>query len=141
LLSRGRFKEAEESLCWLRGWVTPRAVSKEFNELVLYCEKMKKLKHTPCKSAENGNAAHASATDVGNRESVFLRKIRQLLKPQTLRPLLLVLMFFFFQHCSGFTAVRPYMVQVFEQLGLPVDAHWVTVSVTGLQTNKLATSA
>ena len=36
LLSRGRYNEAEQALCWLRGWVTPDVVREEFNELVLY---------------------------------------------------------------------------------------------------------
>jgi len=57
-----------------------------------------------------------------------MKKMRELLKPETLRPLLLVFMFFFFQHSSGLTAMRPYMVQVFDEFGLPLDAHWVAVS-------------
>lgn len=110
--------------------MSPSAVSKEFNELVLYAEKIKRLKHAPSQTAENGNAENVSATDVASREGVFMRKIRLLLKPETVRPLSLVLMFFFFQHCSGFSAIRPYMVQVFNELELPLDGHWVTVSVT-----------
>jgi hypothetical protein len=105
---------------------------------MLYSENTKKLKHEPYKLTENGDVV--TATDASFRESVFVRKLRELLKPQTLRPLLLVLMFFFFQHCSGFTAMRPYMVKVFEEFGLPIDAHWVTVSVTKCLTNKLAIS-
>ncbi|KDR23065.1 Solute carrier family 2, facilitated glucose transporter member 6, partial [Zootermopsis nevadensis] len=137
LLSRGRFEEAEKSLCWLRGWVSPAAVSREFNELVLYTEKMKRLKHGPPKSAEGDDAERVSPSDVACREGVCVGKIRQLLKPQTLRPLSLVLMFFFFQHASGFTAMRPYLVQVFDEFGLPLDAHWVTVltGVVGLVGN------
>lgn len=135
LLSRGRFEEAEKSLCWLRGWVSPAAVSREFNELVLYTEKMKRLKHGPPKSAEGDDAERVSPSDVACREGVCVGKIRQLLKPQTLRPLSLVLMFFFFQHASGFTAMRPYLVQVFDEFGLPLDAHWVTVSVSHLATD------
>ncbi|XP_023724431.1 facilitated trehalose transporter Tret1-2 homolog isoform X2 [Cryptotermes secundus] len=127
LLSRGRFEEAERSLCWLRGWVPPSAVKKEFNDLVLYSENIKKLKDEPYKTAENEGVA--TATDVSSRDSAFKRKLRELLKPQTLRPLSLVLMFFFFQHSSGFTAMRPYMVQVFEEFGLPINAYWVTVLI------------
>jgi hypothetical protein len=128
LLSRGRFEEAERSLCWLRGWVPPSAVKKEFNELVLYSENIKKLKGEPYRSTENEDVARA--TEGYFRDSAFMRKLRELFKPQTLRPLSLVLMFFFFQHSSGLTAMRPYMVQVFEEFGLPINAYWVTVSVT-----------
>jgi hypothetical protein len=95
-------------------------VRKEFSELVLYSENIKKLKGGQCKAGGDGGAC--------SRESAFMRKLRELLKPQTLRPLSLVFMFFFFQQCSGFTAMRPYMVQVFQEFGLPMDAYWVTVS-------------
>jgi SP family facilitated glucose transporter-like MFS transporter 8 len=120
LLSRCRHEEAEKALCWLRGWVPPRAVKKEFDELVLYSENIKKMKH----GVECGTATNATL-----RVGVFWEKIRELLKPQTRRPLSLVLMFFLFQHCSGFTAMRPYMVGVFMELGLRTNsANWVTVS-------------
>jgi hypothetical protein len=42
LLSRGRYKEAERSLCWLRGWVNPAIVREEFNELVKYSNAVNK---------------------------------------------------------------------------------------------------
>jgi hypothetical protein len=119
-------EEAQRSLCWLRGWVPPDAVKKEFSELVLYSEGLKTLNGDACKSTETGDVV--ASTDSCFRESAFMRKVRDLLQPQTLRPLSLVLMFFFFQHCSGFTALRPYMVQVFQEFGLPMDAYWVTVS-------------
>lgn len=38
LLSKGRKREALESLCWLRGWVEEAAVKKEFLALVKYNE-------------------------------------------------------------------------------------------------------
>lgn len=125
LLSRCRFEEAEKALCWLRGWVPPSAVKKEFDELVLYSENINKTKHAPQTSAENG-VAH-STTTVTFRKGVFWRKIKELLKPQTRRPLALVLMFFFFQHCSGLTAMRPYMIQIFGEMELPVNPYWVNV--------------
>ncbi|PSN58216.1 hypothetical protein C0J52_05971 [Blattella germanica] len=116
LLSRGRVEEAEKSLCWLRGWVKPNAVKKELEELTRYTENMKSLKLA---DAQNGSS------------NSCMRKIRDLVRPQTFRPLTLVIMFFFFQHWSGFSAMRPYMVKVFEEFGLPVDGHWTTV-ITGV---------
>ncbi|KAJ4438370.1 hypothetical protein ANN_14312 [Periplaneta americana] len=116
LLSRGRLSEAEKALCWLRGWVAPGAIKKEFDELVVYSDNVKKLKKDEAATS---------------KQNIFRRKLRELRKPQTLRPLMLVIMFFFFQHWSGFSGMRPYMVKVFEEYGLPLDAHWVTV-VTGV---------
>jgi len=143
LLSRSRYEEAEKALCWLRGWVPPSAVKKEFDELVLYSENMKKTKRAPHGSDEDG-VERATSTHVTSRLGVFWEKIRELFKPQTRRPLSLVLMFFLFQHCAGFTAMRPYMVGVFMELGLRTNsANWVTVS-TGRQfawrTNPLTAS-
>jgi hypothetical protein len=90
------------------------------------------MKSPPHSSVENG-VERPTATNVTSRLGVFWEKIRELLKPQTRRPLSLVLIFFFFQHCSGFTAMRPYMVGVFMELGLRTNsANWVTVS-TGWQ--------
>ena len=34
LVSKGKIKEAEKSLCWLRGWVKPRYVQQELKELI-----------------------------------------------------------------------------------------------------------
>jgi len=43
LISKGRIDEAERALCWLRGWVEPRAVKQELTELVRYHEETKLL--------------------------------------------------------------------------------------------------
>lgn len=38
LLSKGRREDALKSLCWLRGWVTPDKVEKEFREIEQYAK-------------------------------------------------------------------------------------------------------
>lgn len=38
LIAQGRHKEAEDALCWLRGWVDRSAVQLEFKDLVKYYE-------------------------------------------------------------------------------------------------------
>jgi hypothetical protein len=43
LISKGRIVEAEWALCWLRGWVEPRAVKQELTELVRYYDETKLL--------------------------------------------------------------------------------------------------
>ncbi|KAJ4449191.1 hypothetical protein ANN_00588 [Periplaneta americana] len=42
LLSRGRVKDAERSLCWLRGWASPEDVKEEFEQLIRYHNATKK---------------------------------------------------------------------------------------------------
>jgi hypothetical protein len=60
----------------------------------------------------------------------YLDGIRALGRRETLRPLLLVIAFFVIHHWTGLSGLRPFMVPVFRQFGLPVDAHWLTVSWT-----------
>lgn len=65
---------------------------------------------------------------VAERKATLLETLQDLTRPQMLRPFGLVIAFFVFHNGSGFPAVRPYMVNVFEELRFPVDAHWATVS-------------
>ncbi|PSN31571.1 hypothetical protein C0J52_20809 [Blattella germanica] len=114
LLSKGRSRDAEKSLCWLRGWVQPSAVREEFSQLVRYNEETKRRAaqaHTPAKSC--------------------MHTARELLRAPTLRPLSLVIPFFFFVHWSGLTSIRPYMVHVFERFRVPLDPSWATVVTAG----------
>lgn len=54
ILGRGRFTEAEEALCWLRGWVKPDAVQHELSmirkSIALNEEKVKMKKNKKCYS-------------------------------------------------------------------------------------------
>lgn len=56
-------------------------------------------------------------------------KIKDLLRPAMLRPLVLVVSYFFFYNCASLNAIRPYMVPVFQKLRLPKDPHFVAVSI------------
>lgn len=62
------------------------------------------------------------------RKATLEERLRDLVRPQMLKPMMLVVAFFTFHNGSGFPAMRPYMVTVFEELTFPVDAHWATVS-------------
>ncbi|KAJ9594186.1 hypothetical protein L9F63_014346, partial [Diploptera punctata] len=114
LLSKGRTTDAEKSLCWLRGWVRPSAVKQEFFQLIRYNEEANKRAaqlHTPAKT--------------------FMSTLQELLRAPTLRPLSLVIPFFFFVHWSGLTSIRPYMVHVFQEFRIPLDPSWATVVAAG----------
>ncbi|KAJ4445684.1 hypothetical protein ANN_12369 [Periplaneta americana] len=152
LVSKGRIQDAEKALCWLRGWVEPSAVKEELSDLVRYHEETKLLlSSSPPKIqgqtayvnsafvAETGAETKDSQTVVtvteptgGGRECCGRRietldRIRDLLRPPTLRPLLLVIPFFFFVHFSGLTSIRPFMVHVFEKFHMPISGEWATV--------------
>jgi hypothetical protein len=63
----------------------------------------------------------------------MLDRIRDLVRPPTLRPLMLVIPFFFFVHFAGLTSIRPFMVHVFEKYQMPVSGEWATVSAQHVQ--------
>jgi hypothetical protein len=50
-----------------------------------------------------------------------------MLRPPTLRPLMLVIPYFLIQQFAGMASIRPFMVHVFRQLGLDDAAEWTTV--------------
>lgn len=52
---------------------------------------------------------------------------REMLRPPTLRPLMLVIPYFLIQQFAGMASIRPFMVHVFRQLGLDDAAEWTTV--------------
>lgn len=46
----------------------------------------------------------------------FVDGCRDLLRPEILKPLQLVIVYFFFSHAASLVAMRPFMMQVFKQL-------------------------
>lgn len=158
LISKGRIKDAERALCWLRGWVEQSAVKQELTELIRYHEETKLLltneprdqrtkgretvfdnpafveenETRPKSKAEvvtvvSDTEAPAGGSMCCGRRVEMLDRIRDLVRPPTLRPLLLVIPFFFFVHFSGLTSIRPFMVHVFEEYQMPVSGEWATV--------------
>ncbi|PSN40582.1 hypothetical protein C0J52_10777 [Blattella germanica] len=146
LLSRGREKEAERSLCWLRGWVTPDVVKQEFNELVLYNSKTNTTGAIQLNTIESSQVILDQAYTIEYRQKYDITHLRgmdaqeygeeshcsvdlwkEMIRPPTLRPLLLVIPFFFLYQLGGMAAIRPYMVHVFREFGLHDVAEWVAV--------------
>ncbi|XP_059619605.1 facilitated trehalose transporter Tret1-like [Phlebotomus argentipes] len=120
LLSRGRDKEARKSLQWLRGWVCPEAVEKEFLELQRYS-----INSTRC------NPCQKSDQICNHPPPTFSDNMKELIRKRTLKPIFIVAMFFLFSQFSGTSSMRPYLVQIFKAYGIPVDPNWATV-VTAL---------
>lgn len=117
LLSKGRDKCAMKSLQWLRGWVSEKAVEKEFNELKRYSDNANKC--TPCQK---------SGIAVCSHKEPFVVKAKELMRKRTLKPFCLVLALFAFCQFGGLHGMRPYLIQVFETFDLPIDSNWATVS-------------
>lgn len=130
LLSKGRNEEALESLQWLRGWVSPKAVEKEFQEIQRYSEDSNRC--IKCQKAQiSCTHSKASAKD----------KVKELLRKRTMKPFILVIAMFAFIQFSGLSGMRPYLVQIFQAFGVPMDANYATVVIgmLGFTANVLCT--
>ncbi|GAB0097350.1 facilitated trehalose transporter Tret1 [Sergentomyia squamirostris] len=118
LLSKGRVDQAEKSLQWLRGWVSSSAVQDEFRQLQQYSANSNKCgtcqkKNIPC---------------IHPPETIFQRG-KELLRHRTLKPFSLVFLLFLFLNFTGLAAMRPFMVQIFQAYGTPIDGSRGTVIV------------
>lgn len=129
LLSRGREADALKSLQWLRGWVSPAAVDKEFQEMKRYSENSNKC--VKCQKSDI-KCNHPLPT--------FIDKVKELRRKRTMKPFILVMILFGICQFSGVNAMRPYLVQLFKAYGVNVDAQYGTVifGLVGLVANILA---
>lgn len=117
LVSRNRNGDALKSLQWLRGWVSPQVVDKEFVEISRYMDQMQKK----CKDCE---VTHQDRCE----HSVLRWKLwKTMLLPSTLRPFILTMLTFITIQFNGLVAVRPYLVQIFQTYGFPLDPNWASV--------------
>ncbi|KAJ9579589.1 hypothetical protein L9F63_004774, partial [Diploptera punctata] len=66
-------------------------------------------------------------TDESVQDHSCLDQWKEILKAPTLRPLALVIPYFFLVQLGGMSSMRPYMVHVFQNLGLNDASSWATV--------------
>ncbi|XP_063243563.1 facilitated trehalose transporter Tret1-2 homolog [Bacillus rossius redtenbacheri] len=127
LVSRGRTRDAERALCWLRGWVQPAAVQAELRDLQRRYGDPGPVDEA-CRSTEPSRSTEKIIATDSPRYDDVLADVRSLFTAATLRPLAMVSVMSFAEHWSGVSGSRPYLVQVFHEFGLPIDAHWATVA-------------
>lgn len=120
LLSKGHRHEALRSLQWLRGWASPKTVQQEFVELQIYSSK--------------SNACVTCAKLMlrcKHPKPTFCDKIKELKRRQNILPLILVVGLQCLNEFNGPHVMRPYMIQVLNALGTPIQANLVTVFISG----------
>ncbi|KAK9506888.1 hypothetical protein O3M35_008739 [Rhynocoris fuscipes] len=138
LLMKGRRDEARASLAWLRGWVKQESVTGEFRGMEAHCEASKlnspvsspttpPLSYVPVPSSENG------ALVIQDYKPTFSEKMRDLVRPEMLRPLRLVVFFFLFLHCAACNGSKPYLIKIFKRIGIPIEAFAATVIAASSQ--------
>ncbi|XP_059058729.1 facilitated trehalose transporter Tret1-like [Achroia grisella] len=126
LLSKGRKKEALQSLCRLRGWVNPEDVKEEFDKLIQYGDEIQKCVICVTEGKTEMACEHSKMN--------FFRKIIYkfkyiLMVKETTKPLLLVMAYFLFHSMSGFIPIRPNMVNFCKALGMKYDSKVIVVFV------------
>ncbi|KAL4092304.1 hypothetical protein QTP88_026828 [Uroleucon formosanum] len=136
LLTKGRRDEALSSLRWLRGWASAEEVSEEFHDLELYCQASKNEFNSFLETKIRKSSGYTGVPDsefVTKKEPSAVDIVRDFLRPGILIPLRLVVVYFFFFHAGSLTAMRPYMIEVFSQLQVPVSPSVLTIWSATLQ--------
>lgn len=100
LAAKGRLKEAEDSLSWLRGWVGPGQVTSEFQ---IICQDV----HKPTES----------------REKVW----KSFSKRTFYAPFILVTVSFFIGSFGGSNTLQTFAVVIFKQLNAPIEEYTAAV--------------
>lgn len=126
LLSKGLHKEAQESLCRLRGWAKPEDVKEEFEQLIQYHDKLYKCVTCTNEEEDLGVCQHKAGGFF--KKTAFKIKNVFLVK-ETIRPFLLVVSYFLFHTLSGLAPIRPNMVNVCKALGMKYDSKSIVVVV------------
>lgn len=102
---KGRLKESERALCWLRGWVGPSQVRNEFKAL---CEAIQKPTDT---------------TDDAVKKKIW----RAYTKRTFYLPFFLVSAAFFVANFGGGMTLQTFAVVIFTELNAPIDKYTATV--------------
>lgn len=121
LLSKHRVADALKSLQWLRGWVTPQTVQKEFEELQNYA-----IASTACATCVK------KSIECCHQNPTILDKITELKRWRNLKPMIFMILLQFFGIFNGSCVWEPYIVQVVNALGTPLKPSYSTVITSGM---------
>lgn len=110
LLSKNRAKDAQKSLCWLRGWVPIETVAHEFYDLQRHSERSKS-----CNSCVQRNlqCSHPLPS--------LAEKFAELKRKRAIKPFAIVITLFFLSQFTGILCMRAFMVQVLKAYDCPIQ--------------------
>ncbi|CAH0381026.1 unnamed protein product [Bemisia tabaci] len=134
LIMNGRMKDAQKALGWIRGWLKPEAVQKEFQQLLNHIEAAPKIHRT--RSIDNETYQMVPTADCETESSLrppeesksYLRsKYEELTDKRLYRPLRMVFIVFFFTSATELSGMRPFMVGIFKDFGFAIDSQLLLV--------------
>lgn len=116
LLSKDRPKDTQKALQWLRGWVSPQTIHREFTELQNY---------------SNTSNACAACTKESIRcfhpRPTICDKIKELKRRRIYKPFIFILMLHFLSEFNLTSIWQPYIIQVLNAMGTPINPYLVTI--------------
>ncbi|XP_014205686.1 facilitated trehalose transporter Tret1-like [Copidosoma floridanum] len=119
LADKGRLLEAERALCWLRGWVTPEHVRKEFRDL--------------CETFNRPVTVTTINSIVRESHSLPKQPPKKSWHAYTERtfymPFALVAWAFFINAFGGIMVLQVFAVVILDELNTPIDKYKATVIV------------
>ncbi|XP_050534687.1 facilitated trehalose transporter Tret1-like [Daktulosphaira vitifoliae] len=143
LLSRNRSSEAKKSLAYLRGCVNTDEVEEEFSDMSMYagynkCADPEAYGDCGC---DQRRLSYVKYLQINTTEDATIgdpnfeiKKImpwtdalKQIWSSELNRPFIFIMLFFFFWNFATFIPAKPYLISVFEEIGLPCRAHWTLV--------------
>ncbi|VVC39588.1 Sugar transporter, conserved site,Major facilitator superfamily domain,Major facilitator, sugar [Cinara cedri] len=114
LLSRGRTEEAKQTLKKLRGDATEESCNKEFEDMIQYTSNM-------------NNPITGETKLVTFKDSFY-----SLMEPESLEPMIMLLILTFFINIMSGVPYIPYLMAVFDTFKTPIHSAWATAIYTGL---------
>lgn len=119
LLSKNRTKEAEKSLCWLRGWVSNDKIEHEFKALQRHSEHFK-----ACNSCfkQNLQCSHPPPT--------LTEKLSDLKRRRTIKPFMILLPLFLITQFTGMQSMCPFIIQIFRAYESPISPDKAAIFMT-----------
>nr|CAD7441640.1 unnamed protein product [Timema bartmani] len=126
LITKKRMLDAEKSLCWLRGWVEPKEVQCEFQNLVASLTPQSE-KDSIDKTATKHEQIQVQEPEQEPSNCRCTFQWRNYTKKTFLKPYFIVTCGFFFGHFAGMTTLQTFAVSIFKTLGTPVDEYVATL--------------
>lgn len=113
---KDRPKDAEKSLQWLRGWTSQQTIHNEFSELQNYSH-----------ASNSCLVCSKQSIKCDHPRPTFWDKMQELKRKRTLKPMILVFSLHFILEFCIVTVWQPYIIQVLNAFGTPINANVATV--------------